>query len=133
MGMVEGSTLAMGQLDRVLEGLRAYAAGKGTQTEILDDTHVRITRLIDGPRELVWRAHTEPELMTQWLLGPDGWRMTVCEIDPSAGGSTATPGSRSRASRGSRSGSTGRPCSRSPGARRDDRAHDRDRLPVDAE
>ena len=86
MGAVEGSTLAIGQLDRVLEGLREYAAGKGTQTEILDDTHVRITRLIDGPRELVWRAHTEPELMTQWLLGPDGWRMTVCEIDPSVGG-----------------------------------------------
>jgi uncharacterized protein YndB with AHSA1/START domain len=86
MGGIEGSTLAMGQLDRVLEGLRAYAAGKGTQTEILDDTHVRITRLIDGPRELVWRAHTEPELMTQWLLGPDGWRMSVCEIDPSVGG-----------------------------------------------
>lgn len=84
-GAVEGSTMALNQLDRVLEGLRAYAAGKGTQTEILDDTHVRITRLIDGPRELVWRAHTEPELMTQWLLGPDGWRMSVCEIDPSVG------------------------------------------------
>lgn len=86
MGAVEGSTLAISQLDRVLEGLRAYAAGKGTQTEILDDTHVRITRLIDGPRDLVWRAHTDPELMTQWLLGPDGWRMTVCEVDPTVGG-----------------------------------------------
>ncbi|QIG38905.1 ATPase [Microbacterium sp. 4R-513] len=86
MGAVEGSTLAMNQLDRVLEGLRAYAAGKGTQTEILDDTHVRITRLVEGPRDLVWRAHQEPELMKQWLLGPDGWRMSVCEIDPSVGG-----------------------------------------------
>lgn len=86
MGAVEGSTLAIDQLDRVLAGLRDYAAGKGTQTEILDDTHVRITRLIDGPRDLVWRAHTEAELMTQWMLGPDGWRMTVCEIDPSVGG-----------------------------------------------
>jgi uncharacterized protein YndB with AHSA1/START domain len=86
MGAVEGSTMAMNQLDRVLEGLRSYAQGKGTQTEILDDTHVRITRLIEGPQELVWRAHTEPELMKQWLLGPDGWRMTVCEIDPVVGG-----------------------------------------------
>ena len=86
MGMVEGSTLAMSQLDRVLEGLRAYAQGKGTQTELLDDVHVRITRLIEGPRDLVWRAHTEPELIEKWLLGPDGWRMTVCEIDPSVGG-----------------------------------------------
>ena len=76
----------LGLEPRVLEGLRSYAQGKGTQTEILDDTHVRITRLIEGPQELVWRAHTEPELMKQWLLGPDGWRMSVCEIDPSVGG-----------------------------------------------
>lgn len=86
MGMVEGATMAMNQLDRVLEGLRAYAQGKGTQTEILDDQHVRITRLIEGPAELVWRAHHEPELLQQWLLGPDGWRMSVCEVDGSVGG-----------------------------------------------
>ncbi|MDR6867132.1 uncharacterized protein YndB with AHSA1/START domain [Microbacterium resistens] len=79
MGAVEGSTMAMNQLDRVLEGLRAYAQGKGTQTELLDDTHVRITRLVEGPRELVWRAHHEEELLRQWMLGPDGWAMTVCE------------------------------------------------------
>jgi len=86
MGAVEGSTMALDQLDRVLEGLRAYAGGKGTQTEILDDTHVRITRLIDGPIDLVWRAHHEPELMKKWLLGPDGWRLAVCEVDSTVGG-----------------------------------------------
>lgn len=86
MGMVEGATMAMNQLDRVLAGLREYAGGKGTQTEILDDTHVRITRLIDGPIDLVWRAHQEPELLKKWMLGPDGWRMSVCEVDPAAGG-----------------------------------------------
>ncbi|WP_028708482.1 SRPBCC family protein [Propionicicella superfundia] len=86
MGAVEGSTLAMSQLDHVLEGLRAYAQGKGTRTEILDDTHVRITRLIEGPRELVWQAHHEPGLLRQWLLGPEGWRMTVCEVDANVGG-----------------------------------------------
>lgn len=85
-GAVEGSTMAINQLDRVLAGLREYAAGKGTQTEILDDTHVRITRLVEGPLELVWRAHQEPELLTQWLLGSDGWRMSICEVDPSVGG-----------------------------------------------
>ena len=86
MGAVEGSTLALNQLDSVLQDLREYSQGKGTRTEILDDQHVRITRLIDGPLELVWRAHTEPELMKQWLLGPEGWRMSVCEIDPTPGG-----------------------------------------------
>lgn len=85
-GAVEGSTLAINQLDAVLQSLREYAQGVGTQTELLSDTHVRITRLVEGPRELVWRAHTEPELMKRWLLGPDGWRMSVCEIDPTVGG-----------------------------------------------
>ncbi|HWL76469.1 SRPBCC family protein [Microbacterium sp.] len=86
MGAVEGSTMALNQLDRVLEGLRAYAQGKGVQTEILDDQHVRITRLIEGPIDLVWRAHTEPELIRRWLLGPGGWRMSECEVDLSVGG-----------------------------------------------
>ncbi|WP_282836778.1 SRPBCC family protein [Microbacterium flavum] len=80
MGAVEGSRMAMDQLDAVLQDLREYAQGKGTRTEILDDTHVRITRLIEGSRDLVWRAHQEPELLKTWLLGPDGWQMIECEV-----------------------------------------------------
>ncbi|GAA1164846.1 ATPase [Microbacterium oxydans] len=78
MGQVEGIKMAMAQLDTVLQDLRDYAQGKGTRLELLDDTHVRITRLVDGPRELVWRAHFEPELIRKWMLGPDGWEMTEC-------------------------------------------------------
>jgi uncharacterized protein YndB with AHSA1/START domain len=85
--MVEGMTMGLNQLDAVLQDLRAYAQGKGTRTEILDDQHVRITRLIEGPRDLVWRAHRDPELMKKWLLGPDGWTMPVCEIATSVGDS----------------------------------------------
>lgn len=80
MGVIEGSRQATEQLDAVLLSLREYAQGKGTRTELLDDQRVRITRLIEGPRELVWRAHHEPELMKQWLLGPDGWQMIECVI-----------------------------------------------------
>jgi uncharacterized protein YndB with AHSA1/START domain len=87
MGQAEGMEQAFGQLDTVLADLREYALGKGTRTELMDDTHVRITRAFDAPRHLLWRAHTEPELMKRWLLGPDGWVMTVCENDPRVGGS----------------------------------------------
>lgn len=80
MGAVEGSRMAMDQLDAVLMSLREYAQGTGTRTEILDDQHVRITRLIEGPHDLVWRAHHEPELLKTWLLGPDGWQMIECEV-----------------------------------------------------
>jgi uncharacterized protein YndB with AHSA1/START domain len=31
-----------------------------------------ITRIYDAPRELVWRAWTEPERLAQWW-GPRGW------------------------------------------------------------
>jgi uncharacterized protein YndB with AHSA1/START domain len=86
MGQAEGMEQAFGQLDAVLADLREYALGKGTQTEIMDDTHVRITRAFEAPRHLLWRAHTEPELMKQWLLGPDGWQMTICENDLVVGG-----------------------------------------------
>lgn len=85
MGAVEGTKLAMSQLDAVLQDLRDYAQGKGTQVEMLDDVHVRITRLVEGPRDLVWRAHNDPELMKQWLLGPDGWEMTECVVATEVG------------------------------------------------
>lgn len=85
MGAVEGSRMAMDQLDSVLHDLREYSQGKGTRLELLDDTHVRITRLIDGSRDLVWRAHHDPELMKKWLLGPDGWIMTKCVVATEVG------------------------------------------------
>lgn len=85
MGMVEGSTLAFNQLDSVVHDLREFAEGKGTRTELVDDTHVRITRVINGPRDLVWRAHHEPELLKRWLLGPDGWVMVEAEVALHAG------------------------------------------------
>ncbi len=85
MGAVEGTRMAMAQLDAVLQDLRDYAQGKGTRVELLDDTHVRITRLVEGPRELVWRAHMEPDLIRQWMLGPDGWEMTECVVGTAPG------------------------------------------------
>jgi len=87
MGQAEGMRQAIGQLDAVVADLRDYALGKGTVTELIDDTHVRITRGFAAPRHLLWRAHTEPALMRRWLLGPDGWEMTVCENDLVVGGS----------------------------------------------
>jgi len=45
------------------------------------------TRTFDAPRGVVFAAFTEPEHVRQWLLGPDGWTMPVCEIDLRVGGS----------------------------------------------
>ena len=50
------------------------------------DREVVITRMFNAPPELVFEAHTKPELVRQWLLGPPGWSMPVCEIDLRVGG-----------------------------------------------
>lgn len=50
------------------------------------DREVRVTRSFKAPRTLVWDAHTKPELVKQWLTGPPGWSMPVCEIDLRVGG-----------------------------------------------
>jgi uncharacterized protein YndB with AHSA1/START domain len=50
------------------------------------DREIAMTRVFDAPRRLVFDAWTKPELVKQWLLGPPGWSMPVCEIDRRAGG-----------------------------------------------
>ena len=50
------------------------------------DREIVMTRAFDAPRKLVFDALTKPELVKQWLLGPDGWSMPVCEIDLKVGG-----------------------------------------------
>lgn len=44
-----------------------------------------LTREVAAPRELVFRAYTEPDLLVQWL-GPRGYTMTVDQLDPRHGG-----------------------------------------------
>jgi uncharacterized protein YndB with AHSA1/START domain len=50
------------------------------------DREILMTREFDAPRTLVFDAFTRPELVSRWLLGPDGWTMPVCEIDLRVGG-----------------------------------------------
>ncbi len=77
MGVEEGLQESMSQIDAVLA---SFAAGAGTEKQILSDTQVRITRVIHGSVAQVWRAHHDPDLMKRWLLGPDGWTMPVCVV-----------------------------------------------------
>jgi uncharacterized protein YndB with AHSA1/START domain len=42
------------------------------------DRYVVVTRRFAAPPKSVYRAHTEPELIQKWLLGPPGWTMPVC-------------------------------------------------------
>jgi uncharacterized protein YndB with AHSA1/START domain len=59
------------------------------ETEIVSDPNVplvRITREFDAPPAKVFRAHTDPDLLVQWL-GPRGLHMKVDHFDCRTGGS----------------------------------------------
>ena len=49
---------------------------------------ITITREFDAPRELVWRAMTEPDLVARWM-GPRSVRMEITQWDLRRGGSWA--------------------------------------------
>lgn len=85
MGMEEGTLSAMSQIDDVLADLASFAEGRGTELQVLSDTKVRITRIIRGDVEQVWRANHDPELLQRWLLGPDGWSMPICRVATAVG------------------------------------------------
>ena len=44
-----------------------------------------VTRIFDAPREMVWKAWTEPEFVMQWW-GPKGFTAPVCKMDFRVGG-----------------------------------------------
>ncbi|MCB9547104.1 MAG: SRPBCC domain-containing protein [Myxococcales bacterium] len=80
MGMVEGLSAALAQLDDVVAELRAWSASMHAALTVVDDTHIVVRRTVRGSLAQVWRAHHEPELIKRWMLGPDGWSMPVCEV-----------------------------------------------------
>ena len=59
------------------------------ETQIVADPDVplvRITREFDAPKEKVFRAHTDPELVVQWQ-GPNGMEARIDHFDCRTGGS----------------------------------------------
>jgi uncharacterized protein YndB with AHSA1/START domain len=48
--------------------------------------HLIVMRRFAAPPEAVYRAHTDPELIKKWLLGPEGWSMPVCINEARPGG-----------------------------------------------
>lgn len=56
------------------------------RVEARGDTEIVVTREFNAPRQLVWDAYTQPELLKRWLFGPDGWTMPECHVDLRVGG-----------------------------------------------
>lgn len=58
---------------------------KPAEVTLPSEREVRVTRSFNAPRQLVWDAHTQPELVRKWQ-GYDDWDMPVCDMDVRVGG-----------------------------------------------
>jgi uncharacterized protein YndB with AHSA1/START domain len=57
----------------------------GASSSPTADREIATSRVFDAPRELVWRAWTDPEHLARWY-GPNGFTVTTREMDVRAGG-----------------------------------------------
>jgi uncharacterized protein YndB with AHSA1/START domain len=56
-----------------------------TKSAVDEQERMTITRVFDAPRELVWKAWTDPQYVMQWW-GPKGFTCPTCKIDFRVGG-----------------------------------------------
>lgn len=78
-----------GAFDTVARHLRSLAPKGGSRSLVLatpSDREITMSRTFNAPRDLVWRAYAEPELIRQWMTGPEGHTMPICEMDFRVGG-----------------------------------------------
>lgn len=57
-----------------------------TENALLD---LVLERIVDVPKEMIWRAWTEPTLLMPWFC-PKPWTVVACEIDLRPGGQFST-------------------------------------------
>ena len=65
-----------------------------TKNTVHEIERMVVTRIFDAPRELVWKAWTDPKYVMQWW-GPKGFTTPICKMDFRVGGKflicTTTP------------------------------------------
>ncbi|WP_299351712.1 SRPBCC domain-containing protein [uncultured Shimia sp.] len=49
--------------------------------ELLGETQILVTRFFAAPPATVYTAHTDPDLVAKWMLGPPGWALSVKSYD----------------------------------------------------
>ena len=56
-----------------------------TESVNIEDLEIVVSRLVEAPRDLVYRAWTEPEHVVAWW-GPNGFTTTILSMDVRVGG-----------------------------------------------
>ena len=79
LGVREGLAQSFEKLDELL-GRRARGDSASVMGRVLT-----LTRVFDAPRELVWRAYTDPKHIVKWMFAND-WVSPFAETDVRPGG-----------------------------------------------
>lgn len=87
MGVEEGLRSAMGQIDGVVADDSSFAADRPLDVRTLDDTRVRLSRILPGSPQQVWNSHHDTAVMRRWMAEPEGWEMPVCTVAEAIGDS----------------------------------------------
>ena len=75
----------MTQTDPSTHASAAQSAAGATSSASSNKGELIITRILDAPRQLVFKAWTDPKHVAQWW-GPKGFTNPVCELDARPGG-----------------------------------------------
>jgi uncharacterized protein YndB with AHSA1/START domain len=79
VGAAEGAMQHLQKLSEHLERMAAPEAG------VNEARVIRVSRVFDAPRELVWKAWTAPEHVARWW-GPNGFTVEIHTMDVRPGG-----------------------------------------------
>jgi uncharacterized protein YndB with AHSA1/START domain len=79
LGAAEGLAQSFEKLDELLG-----RAAKGTTASVAGRV-LTVTRIFDAPRELVWKAYTDPKDIVKWMFAKD-WETPFAETDLRQGG-----------------------------------------------
>ncbi|GAA6621532.1 SRPBCC family protein [Scytonema sp. NUACC26] len=85
MGVVDGWNSTLDCLDEFLAKQIKHQQN-GFAVTLPSDRELLITRVFNAPRQLVFKAWTQPEHVKRWFGGCTNTTMTVCEIDLRVGG-----------------------------------------------
>jgi uncharacterized protein YndB with AHSA1/START domain len=75
----------MTRTDPSTQASAAQSAAGATSSASSKVRELIITRILDAPRQLVFKAWTDPKHVAQWW-GPQGFTNPVCELDVRPGG-----------------------------------------------
>ena len=72
----DSATFSVNALEALVTGPKAYDFNQPTTAQRIGSRRIRVSRLFPTSAEDLWRALHEPDQLRQWMVGPQGYRLT---------------------------------------------------------